>query len=268
MLKWEISKTSIIGKSHEFSKKPNQDSLSVFPDALDCETPLIAVISDGHGADKYYRSEIGSDLAVKTSVAYLKLLIERFERDHIAFQGIRDYCIEKLPQKLIQFWRRAVRNSIQKHPYKKDENNIYLPYGCTLLGILFYSNILITFQLGDGDILFVDVEGSVIKEFGKDENLIANETYSFCMKDAEKFFKINVKRIDHNPPKLILISTDGYSNSFKDDESFYKAGKDFLEMIQKDGISIVRDNLENWLKETSDQGSGDDTTMIVLYRKD
>lgn len=268
MHKWEISKASVIGKSHEVSQKPNQDAFAVCSDDSICDVPIIATISDGHGADRYHRSELGSNIAVSTSKTYLELLLEKFQRDSIKFQGIKDYCVEKLPQKLIQSWRREVRKNIQKKPYEKEEKDIYLPYGCTLLGILLYSNVLITFQLGDGDILLVDEDKTVTKEFGKDTNLIANETYSLCMKDAEKFFKINVKRIDHNPPKLILISTDGYSNSFKDDESFYKAGKDFLEIILKDGISIVRENLEGWLKETSDQGSGDDTTMILLYRKD
>lgn len=266
MQKWEIAKDSITGKSHEASKMPNQDAYALYPDDLLCQVPLIATISDGHGAIKYYRSALGSNLAVQISIAYLKLLLERFQRDNVTFQGIRDYCIEKLPQKLIQFWKRGVKNSIQKYPYKNEEKDIYVPYGCTLLGIVLFSNILITFQLGDGDILLVDANGGVNKEFGKDENLIANETYSLCMENAQNHFKISVRRIDHNPPELILISTDGYSNSFKNDESFYKAGKDILEIIQKEGIQIIRNNLKDWLKDTSDQGSGDDTTMIILNR--
>ena len=266
MKKWEIVKASVIGKSHEQTKKPNQDALAIFPDNLVCEVPLIAAISDGHGADKYYRSNIGSDLAVKTSIDYLKLLVERFQRDTVNFQGIRDYCIEKLAQKLILFWNRDVRQHIQRCPYNKKEENIFLPYGCTLIGLLIYSNILVTFQLGDGDILIVDSDKNVTKEFGKDSNLIANETYSLCMKKPEKYFKVNVRRIDHNPPELILLSTDGYSNSFKDDESFYQAGKDFLEIIRTEGIQVVTDNLETWLKDTSDSGSGDDTTIVLLHR--
>lgn len=265
MYRWEIAKASIVGRSHEQSKKPNQDTLGTFPNELICDIPLVAVISDGHGANKYYRSDIGADIAVKSSIAYLKLLVGKFQKDNIKFQGIRDYCIEKLAQKITLFWKRAVRESIQKYQYTEEESNIYIPYGCTVLGLLFYENILITFQLGDGDILLVNSE-EVTKEFGKDENLIANETYSLCMKGAEKYFNVNVKRIDHSPPELILISTDGYSNSFKDDESFYKAGKDFLEILQKEGIQVIRDNLDEWLKETSNNGSGDDTTMILLHR--
>lgn len=267
MQKWDIVTSSIIGKSHESSKLPNQDSLAIFPENMVSGTPIIATISDGHGAERYHRSHLGSNLATLTSIAYIKLLLERFQRDNIKFQGIRDYCIEKFPQKLIQFWRRAVRESIGKYPYKEREENIYLPYGCTLLGVVIFNNILITFQLGDGDILFVQSTLEVSKDFGRDQNLIANETYSLCTNDAIKNFKVNVRRIDYDPPDLIIISTDGYSNSFKDDDSFYKAGKDFLSIIQNDGILEIQDNLKNWLKETSDQGSGDDTTMILLHRK-
>ncbi|MBK9498698.1 MAG: protein phosphatase 2C domain-containing protein [Leptospiraceae bacterium] len=266
MIKWEIAKGTIKGKSHELSKKPNQDSMALSSENHICESPLISVVSDGHGSDKYFRSDLGSHLAVHTSISYIKLLISNFEKAKSPYSEIKDYCIEKLPGKLISFWKRAVKESIKKYPYKETIEDIYVPYGSTLLCTFIYSNILIILQLGDGDILIIDSDYGVEKVFGKDPDLIANETYSLCMQKPERFFKVDVRRIDHNPPELIMISTDGYSNSFKDDDAFYKAGKDYLATIQTEGIQVVRDNLAQWLKETSDDGSGDDTSLILLHR--
>ena len=60
MQKWDIVTSSIIGKSHESSKLPNQDSLAIFPENMVSGTPIIATISDGHGAERYHRSHLVS----------------------------------------------------------------------------------------------------------------------------------------------------------------------------------------------------------------
>ena len=64
------------------------------------------------------------------------------------------------------------------------------------------------------------------------------------------------------------MSTDGYADSFEDEKPFLKVGADILEMLRKEGIEYVNDNMENWLTEASQQGSGDDITLGIICRRD
>jgi hypothetical protein len=67
-------------------------------------------------------------------------------------------------------------------------------------------------------------------------------------------------------PALILVATDGYANSFPSEEEFVKIGRDYREMIGQNGITYVGQQLEDFLKETSEGGSGDDITLGIIRR--
>ncbi|HVG20881.1 MAG TPA: protein phosphatase 2C domain-containing protein, partial [Blastocatellia bacterium] len=81
-------------------------------------------------------------------------------------------------------------------------------------------------------------------------------------------FRFSFQTLVGPPPALILLSTDGYANSFVSEEAFLKVGKDLLEMARADGLEKVNANLEAWLSEASEGGSGDDVTLAVICRAD
>ena len=62
-----------------------------------------------------------------------------------------------------------------------------------------------------------------------------------------------------------MLSTDGFANSYVSQEEFYKTCREYYEMIGQHGYEAVRDNLEKWLKETSELGCGDDITVVMAY---
>jgi hypothetical protein len=66
---------------------------------------------------------------------------------------------------------------------------------------------------------------------------------------------------------MLLLSTDGYSNSFASPDAFLKAGADYLNAIRTEGAEGVRKELPKWLVETSENGSGDDITVGIIYRR-
>jgi len=45
-------------------------------------------------------------------------------------------------------------------------------------------------------------------------------------------------------------------------------GIDFLELENKNGFQMIKDNMHRWLEETTKTGSGDDTTVAVIRRID
>ena len=56
---------SQIGASHIRKEKPNQDSVGIL--SLANDSVHILAVSDGHGSERYCRSDIGSKLAVKAA---------------------------------------------------------------------------------------------------------------------------------------------------------------------------------------------------------
>jgi hypothetical protein len=89
---------------------------------------------------------------------------------------------------------------------------------------------------------------------------------SLCSEDAVAGFRVFVQPLAEFSPELIILSSDGYANSFRSDGGFLKIGGDLLEIIREEGIAAVENNLERWLQEASECGSGDDITLALLWR--
>ena len=149
----------------------------------------------------------------------------------------------------------------------------------TLLISIIFKNFGVFIQLGDGDIIVLYGKDTIVRPIPKDENLIANDTYSLCLPGAGHYFKVSSILFNENYkigdillgiPSLIMLSTDGYSNSYISDDSFNQVTIDIYKMISEnpdgfhEGIQNIKDNLESWLTETSKSGSGDDITVGLM----
>ena len=114
--------------------------------------------------------------------------------------------------------------------------------------------------------MFVSKAQNVTIPIKRDVRHIGNDTLSLCLKNAAKEFKIKLFRDLNHGLSTIVMSTDGYSNSFSSEKDFLKVGTDLAEMIYADGMGVIEENLKDWIEDTSNQGSGDDTTVSVLSR--
>jgi len=121
-------------------------------------------------------------------------------------------------------------------------------------------------QLGDGDILIVSDSGQAVRSWPRDPRLLGLETTSLCGERAAEEMRVAVQAHSGTSPALALLATDGYANSFREDDGFLRTGSDLLELIREDGIDGVERNLETWLNEASELGSGDDITVAVVCR--
>jgi hypothetical protein len=197
--------------------------------------------------------------------------------------AIKRTAEERLPQELVRRWGGEVNTHIDKTPFSPEELNVLekkegfgprqlveknplLVYGATLLTVLLTESFIVYLQLGDGDILTVSKEGEVNRVLPKDERLFANETTSLCSQHAWRDFQVRFQGFSGPLPALVLLSTDGYANSFRNEEEFLKIGSDLLEMTRADGLDTVSENLEAWLNEASQVGSGDDITLGIVCR--
>ena len=147
-------------------------------------------------------------------------------------------------------------------------------YGSTLLSVVVTSNFIFCFQIGDGDIVIVDSNDRIHNPFNQLNEKLGGESIAFsmdrtnslCMNHSWDKFDVKIYSIHDLHPRLILLTTDGYSNSFSTFEGFLKIGIDYLNMLDIKGPEYLKWNLDEMLKVTSERGSGDDITLGYLYR--
>ncbi len=138
-------------------------------------------------------------------------------------------------------------------------------YGATLLALLVTPIFRLSIRLGDGDLLAVTEEG-MVHEILPDEDL-GDEVESLSMPDAWRFCDTEYHNIGEHSPVMYLLSTDGYSKSFNTKADFLQIGPDYLRMLKESGKDEVSNNIKHWLEKTSQEGSGDDITLGIVFRE-
>lgn len=283
-IEWRVIGETVPGASHLRAGIPNQDSI-LYVRESSRRFPIVLSVSDGHGSPKCFRSDRGSRFAVKKAAYLLSEFLDerRGKLDLPEIESQKDY----LSKEIVARWREAVEADLEKEPFtekefenlekKSDanarklvEDNPHLAYGATSLTVAVEEDFILYLQLGDGDILNLSATGEVSKPLSEDPRLLANETTSLCLPKAEKDFRFLVQKISaEQSPAMILLSTDGYLNSFSSEAGFFQAGTDILQMlVGKNGFDDVNDNLKSWLEEATQMGSGDDSTVAIIYRPD
>lgn len=279
---WRVIGETVPGASHLRAGIPNQDAILQLRESSR-SLPVILSLSDGHGSDKCFRSNLGSRFAVKKAVEVIGEFLDA-RRGAFDLAEIEKEGKEFLGKEFLRRWRKVVEDDLKKKPFtpaeldrlkEKDgekavklvEDNPLLAYGATSLTIAVEETFVIYLQLGDGRILTVSEKNEVATPLSEDERLFANETTSLSMAKPETDFRFFVQKITaENYPALILISTDGYVNSFSEEAGFLKAATDFYEMLGSEGHDFINENLKTWLEEATRMGSGDDTTVGIIYR--
>ena len=281
--RWWVAGRSVRGASHVRTGLPNQDALG-WIQVLGEGHRLIVAVSDGHGSAKYFRSHIGSRLAIKTALALGQEFLDG-QPDLKNLTAVKRTAEERLPQEMARRWTEAVKSDVEANPLSDEElgglemadgpaareaiaSNPTRAYGATIVMAIVEESFILYLQLGDGDILLVSDSGEVKRPLPIDERLFANETTSLSSQNSWPDFRFGFQTLVGDPPALILLSTDGYGNSFVNEEAFLKVGKDILEILRSEGISSVDRSLEGWLTEASTAGSGDDTTLAIICRGD
>lgn len=275
---------SVQGHSHIKSGLVNQD----YHWRLVRRDCAFCAAADGHGGRKYVRSREGAEravLAFANAVLPLRDKSEKELSDPRLIASIRDSLGKDIHQNWLELVddhrartpldaaeRRALEGTVKADALREvvEEDGLTVKpvcYGTTLLGVVLTRSVYIFVQLGDGDFLQVDDSGAVSRVIPKSETQIANETESLCMPNAWSHFRVRIERPATFSPQLLMLSTDGYSNSFASDDAFFKTATDYLELIKKGGADRIGKSLREWLSQTSRDGSGDDITVAILYRK-
>ena len=258
---------------------------------------LVLSVADGHGSRSCPYSGTGAELAVNT-------FCELIEELHSGFQNagdlLSDYLNHQGSLKFAQTVERDWKEAVQTYHLKvglpmpmtqtgeEDLNALYRLYGTTLLGLLIAPTFVFAFQIGDGDITYVDDGG--VQPVVVADKLLGVESHSLCSREAWKkavstvrfqpweqhYFEetygpdtaastVHFQSWEQHLPCAFLLSTDGLSNSYADDEAFRQTCAQYFEALKTYGPDAVEENLPEWLSETSRLGCGDDTTLLMAY---
>ena len=142
-------------------------------------------------------------------------------------------------------------------------------YGTTLLVVYLTAKFAVLVQIGDGSIFVVGEDGSVTEPVPVDQRQIFNSVTSLSDRNAHEKFRITeIYRLDSAPPALFVVCTDGFVNSFKTDEYLLGNARKYLDTLRSKGTKYVETHHKDWLEHLTENASGDDITVGLLWHTD
>lgn len=259
---------SVMGASHEKRGIVCQDS-SAYKVGNGF---AVAVVADGHGSKKHFRSNIGSKCATEAAVE----TVERFFEDPDLFDESikKNYkrVIRMIEKQVLMLWNEKVLKHLEENPVTIDEKHMFehkdfieIPpesyYGTTLVCAVAARDYTFGFQIGDGSLVAVFADGETSQIIDYEESNPANITASMCNAMAstmfDEFFVENKKLLS------FFVSTDGLYTSFGSDRDFL----DYHTIIagQLPNIEAFMPSLKNNLVKRSHYGTEDDISLSCIY---
>lgn len=284
-MRFSMFAASAQGKKYRERGLPCQDS----SDRLEFDSVQAIAVADGHGGKDYFRSDIGSRLAVKTAFEQIKI----FCKDFAAGQRFSDNGIKNFEFTLHDEWLKAVKNHWRENPVSDAENRwqgvsdkykarysagerISAAYGTTLICAVSIGSQILLEQIGDGSCVVLQRNGEFKMPVPSDSANFANMTTSLCDADACNKFRHAVLNCDENSPLApvaIFLSTDGLDDCYPildNDKWLYKLYADtIIDSLIKNGFALTREALcGELLPYLTEHGSNDDISLAYMVAKD
>lgn len=240
---------SVRGASHVASGKECQDS-SLTLTLTDSDAEIaVAVVSDGHGGEKYTRSAEGSMAACAVAAQILMDFA----------QTSRIFEVKRIDNKV----RQNIVNSILAGwvGIAGHGNNDIHAFGCTLIAYLQTPWYWLALQIGDGRLAMLKPSGKWMQPIPWDDKCILNLTTSMCDDDAANEFRFAV---GNRRPQAVFIGSDGIDGTFGTGTKLYNFYGHILKSIREEGLESVTEELPEVLTHYSEAGSKDDMSVAAV----
>ncbi len=275
-MKYKAYNFTVIGASHKKAKRPCQDA-SV---SLNKEDYILTAVCDGHGGDDYFRSDKGSEFAVKAvkkcmNDANIIPMLTYYANDEIKVNEM----LLQLEKSIISEWNDLVESDYAVNPFTDEEleqvnprmrfryaigEKIECAYGTTMLVNVITDDFWFGIHIGDGECVSVDFEGNFEHPIPHDNNCVFNFTTSICDRTAIYNMRHHFSTI---LPKALFIASDGVDNCFDSHDKLH----DFYSMVLQsfDDYSEMGAIVEllDYLPKMSQKGSGDDISLGIILGK-
>ncbi len=250
---------SVKGASHEDSGLPCQDSARVFvSDKL-----AIAAVSDGHGSEKHFRSDAGSEMAARIAIRSVMDFCER--NGSLAEIFSRSVCeaARRIAGNIICGWNDEIAAHLSYKPLNERERGIAAKFGTVQPEVMYGATLILAaaddsgvfgMQIGDGT--FVLRAEDIVLPMPEDERLMGNLTTSMCDCDAISSFRSFWRQGDFSS---VMLSSDGLINSFVSSEDLLHFAARTSGLTKKELPALTEH-----LRERSRAGSRDDISVAVI----
>ena len=285
------------GESHKADNKPCQDASfsAVYDDGL-----AIAIVCDGHGGERYFRSDVGSRMATEVICESVKTFVENVDKTmfigqpFIAQEAITseevikkqtpiDKVFRQLFSSIIYQWTQkiaehaansAVSECEQEHVCQKYLDELKTSetfeklYGCTLMVYVQTPDYWFAFHLGDGKCVSFHQEGDLWQmPIPWDERCFLNKTTSLCDSNAINEFRYCYEG-DGKFPMAVFLGSDGMDDSFGEDPNLVNFYIQVVKMLVTEGREATIKSIESDLPQLSKIGSKDDMSVAFIYNID
>lgn len=259
----------------------------------------MAIVCDGHGGRRYFRSDIGAKIAAEVAENKVRTFIEDaglsllkdspFTRcvtisDQITNQDFDktsniERAFRQLFGSIIYEWNAQVLDHASQNPVTDDEKegleerwikafeekkSLEKVYGCTLIVYAYTPEFWFAFQIGDGKCFACDENGNWSEPIPWDEHCFLNKTTSICDSEAIDEFRYCYDGTG-NFPIAVILGSDGIDDSFGAEENQANFYVQILKLIAKSGIEATLTEIETTLPQLSKIGSQDDMSIAMVF---
>lgn len=285
------------GESHKATNKPCQD----FSQAESQGALAVAIVSDGHGGARYFRSNRGSEMAVRCAKKAIAQFVKEKSNTKL-FKGRNLTQIGVDPKKtddkayqalswlvasIIRQWNNDIlkdalsrgltewelQNVEQKYldeftnSLSNDEGKLEKIYGCTLMAFVMTKDYWFAFQIGDGKMVFFHRGDHGMEDsqyIPWDEKCFLNKTTSICDSNASSEFRFAFCG-DGKFPEAVFLGSDGIDDTYGDGDKLTDFYIRLYKEIATSGHTTVENTLKSDLPVISKIGSQDDMSIACIY---
>lgn len=286
---------SCLGESHKADEKPCQDASR---SAVTDKGLTICIVSDGHGGEQYFRSDVGSkelvnitfekvqeftegmlQLDILKDTPFTQMDISSKRQDNLPALKVIDDRFMQLFRAIKAEWMIHIYDHALNTPVSdwerekvkseyldqlKQQRDLEKIYGATLMAYVQCSNFWFAFHLGDGKMIMFDMKGTGSEPVLWDDDCFLNKTTSICQADAIERFRYTFEG-DGKFPLAVFLGSDGIDDTFTDGEPLYNFYRGILQGIFMDGDESVEEDLKKNLPVFSARGSRDDMSVAYCY---
>lgn len=259
----------------------------------------MAIVCDGHGGKRYFRSDIGAKIAAEVTERNVQMFLKEVgpallkgksfsQEETISGQIYKqdfdkqspvESAFRQLFASIISGWNVKVLEHASQNPIREEEksdlelkwiddfnNGLSLEkvYGCTLIVYASTPDFWLAFQIGDGKCFSFDKEGQWKEPIPWDERCFLNKTTSICDSSAIDEFRYCYQG-DGKFPIAIILGSDGIDDSFGAEENQANFYVQILKSLVKSGMALTLSEIESTLPQLSKIGSQDDMSIAMVF---
>ncbi len=276
-----------IGASHITENKVCQDySLSINADGL-----CAAVVCDGHGGKRYFRSDKGAEFAATITGEKIKEFVENFDKSLIIGKPFTQ-CLAKSDPKntssdelfsifnrlftsIVSTWYAQIEKHANDNPLTDKERELCEPawidefkngvkieksYGCTLMAAVFTKEYWFAFHIGDGKMISLQRNPLFTEPVPWDDKCFLNKTTSLCDNNPFDEFRYCYCG-DGSSPDAVFLGSDGMDDGFRSTENLVG----FYIKVASSLVNEGKDKTFNDIKTILQKRSQDDMSLAIVF---